>query len=407
LHQPEMTRPQLAAIYMSALRNEIAIDIDGYNAVGAVPADFGCLPRLSAVWSGLNRYRWASSIALRLLRSLWKLGLYVPFFLLQYRSLVSTIKTPEPFGADQTLHVLLSRLAPAAVAKADGTASLAFTVPWQQYPDSIPHSRQIGIGDVLTRKDIRSCLVEAIAIARRIARRNTLFSAWHLQTYTLFRWVCVARAIERVQCKRMVAANHYDRWAILVDRIGGEAKRSTVVVQHGIVATRYLPTKLRFTETIYVLNREQETLFKSFILAPQIAATVNVHFLDNAITLSELLADESRIQVVLVGHPQYDVDQVRFLKAARLARPDVQFIYKAHPTARGVNPEIRSATTLWDQSGIFPKCDFVFSYHSTLGYQYRDAGIPTFIHDKDMSDDQLDEAVRSIPNNKMLISAPR
>lgn len=393
-----ISRSTLAAIYLRALRNEIAIDMDSYKAIGAAPDEFAFLPRFSAVWPLLSRNRRASSMAARLLRMAWRYGLYVPFFARQYLSLRQTPHARSD-GTDQTLHVLLSALAPQLVANADGTDALAFTVPWQRYVNGIPHDRQVSIGDVLTRREMKDCLIDAIAIARRIANRNTVFADWHLQSYTLFRWVCVARALESIECRQMVMANHYDRWAILIDRIGGASGRRTAIAQHGIEAVRHLPTRLQFIDTIHVFNRQEEALFKQFILAPTIADSVNVRFLDNSIELAELDGNPDTVRVVIVGHPEYDATQLRFLEAARSVRPDVEFIYKPHPTARSVNSDIGAATVLWDRQGVFPRCEFVFSYQSTLGYQYRDAGVPTYLHDKDMSDDQIREAVGLIPRS--------
>lgn len=396
--QWRISRSRLAAIYLRALRNEIEIDIDGYKAVGAAPEQFGSLPRMSVIWPRLKRRRLASSLALRLLRILWKRGLYAPFFVSQYFSLVRTLANTEFSEMEPTLHVLLSALAPQSVAKADGTAALAFTVPWQPYPNGVPHGHQISIGNALTSRELLVCLIDAIAIARRIGKRNTLFAVWHLQTYTLFRWICVARALERIECTNIVTANHYDRWAILIDRLGGALTRHTEIVQHGIEATRRLPIKLRFTDAIHVFNRQEEIQFRTFILSSSIADKVKVHLLDNSIELSEAIANDGRLIVVIVGHPEHEANQLRFLKAARLARPDVHFIYKPHPTARSVSPDIRAGALLWDQQGVFPHCDFVFSYQSTLAYQYRDAGISTYIHEIDISDEQVIEAVNLIPS---------
>ncbi|QQR38397.1 hypothetical protein [Devosia rhizoryzae] len=392
-----ISRLQLAAIYLRALRNEIEVDIDGYKAVGARPEDFGFLPRLSGIWPRLKGAPRLSSSGARLLRGIWKLGLFIPFFIRQYLSLVRNAASSEPAAAGPSIHILLSALAPQLIANAQGTTATAFTVPWQRYPNGVPHSYRITIGDVLTRRDLLNCLLDAIAIARRIADRKGMFADWHLQTYTLFRWICVARALEKIQCNRMVMANHYDRWAILIDRLARQTGRSVAIAQHGIEAWRRLPTKLRSVDTLHVYNRQEAALFKQFILSPEAVEAVEVFFLDNSIRLAGAKAGNGPTRVVIVGHPEHDVNQLRFLHAARKARPDVQFIYKPHPTARSVNADIEAVTLVWDEPGVFPRCEFVFSYQSTLGLQYRDAGIPTFIHDRDMSDSQVNVAVGSIP----------
>lgn len=392
-----ISRPHLAAIYLRALRNEIAIDIDGYNAIGVTPEECGFLPRLSGIWPRLSRTPRASKLALSFLRILWRHGLYIPFFIGQYLSLRRKTSSSTISRAHETVHILLSSLAPQLLANAEGTDSPAITVPWLQYSNGVPYAWQVSITAVLTHGDLRECLFNAIALTRRISRRNTVFAAWHLQTYTLFRWLCVARALQRIECRRMVIANHYDRWAVMVDRIGGRIKRRPVIVQHGIEAVRRLPTKLQFIDTIYVFDPQQESLFKTFILAEATVGSVGTVYFDNSITLSEVSGDECGVKVVIVGHPEYDANHIRFLEAASLARPDVTFIYKSHPTARSINPRIRALTELWDQQDVFPKCDFVLSYQSTLGYQYRDVGVMTFFHDKTMSDDEIMEAVAAIP----------
>lgn len=396
-----ISRTHLAAIYLQALRNEIAIDIDGYRAVKAEPKNFGYLPRFSSVWPRLGRHAKLSSIATRLVGAAWKRGLYLLFFTGQFLSLRIAVTKPDQAASNPTLHILLSALAPQLIANADGKHGLAFTVPWQAYPNGVPNERQISLSQILSQHDLWECLIDAIAITRRITRRNTPFRRWHLQTYTLFRWICVARALEKVKCNRMIMANHYDRWAILIDRLGGLTDRHVEIAQHGIEEIRYLPTKLQFVDTINVFDANEEALFKEFILSRSGSDRVRVCFMTNSIELSGVIGQNGSVVVVLVGHPEYDDTQIRFLRAAQIARPDARFIYKAHPTARGINSSIRKMTEIWNRKDTFPKADFVFSYPSTLGKQYANAGIATYTHEKEISEAQLSEAILKIPSKPL------
>lgn len=398
MSETNLNRLYLAKIYLSALRNEIAFDIDAYRAVKKTPEKFGYIPRFSVIWPRIaNKPLFLSSITANFLNLIWKRGLYIPFFVIQYLSLRASTSDSITTEPDQELHILLSALAPQLIAGVEGADPPAFTAPWQRYPCGVPHDKRVSLECALSRSDLRCCLIDAIAIARRITKRRTQFRQWHLQTYTLFRWICVARALEKMACSRMVMANHYDRWAILIDRLGGRIGRSVTIVQHGVEEVRHLPTKLRFVDTLYVFNQKEELLFKEFILASPAKERVAVRFFNNAIKLSEVEDARDRVVVVLVGHPEYDTIQLKFLSIARNERPDVLFIYKAHPTARGVNPVIAGMTEKWDKEGLFPKGDFIFSYHSTLAYQYREAGISTYIHESNLSDEEILKIISMIP----------
>jgi len=393
-----LRRLYLAKVYLNALRNEIAFDIDGYAAAGKTPSKFAYMPRFSAIWPRIaNKPLFLSSNSARFLSFIWRRGFYIPFFVIQYLSLRMSMSDSMSDESDESFHILLSALAPQLIARAEGADRRAFTVPWQRYPDGIPHGKHVSLEFILSRSDLRSCLIDAIAIARRIAKRRTQFYRWHLQTYTLFRWLCVARALEKMACKRMVMANHYDRWAVLIDRLGGRTGRPVTIVQHGVEEVRHLPTKLRFVDILYVFNQKEASLFKEFILASPARERVVVRFFNNSIMLSKVEDASDRVVVVLVGHPEHDGTHLRFLDSALTERPDVRFIYKPHPTARGINPAIARMTERWDENGRFPKGDFVFSYRSTLAYQYREAGILTYIHGASLSDEEISTAIAMIP----------
>lgn len=394
-------RIHLLADYLAATRNEIAVDEMLLRTAHATTTELGYLPRVPN-WvnralkaPGLTRIIW------RICRVLWLAGGAIAYFAFDFLKLEMLRQTA---GNSSSIMVSLKHGALLAftsrvydVFDPDQNLwlpSVWLTCPWVPQ-DSLPRGVfELPLMSVVTRADLREAFVAAVN-ATYVLARDPLQTNWALQSYTALRWFMVRRAIDRIP-GTLVIANHFDRWAVLVDRsiragkLRGGGSRRLVLVQHGTLGDlgkalytvdtlKPLPTKLSCVDELHAYNAIEEAAFRRSVLTEmRYRAPMSVHFFKPRITLIGELST-ARIRLLFVGHPICESFQVKLFQELRKGM-DFEVFYKPHPKAPMSDAMVGVGWTIIDNPKTFPRVDLLVSYPSTLVLEYQGAGIAASIH---------------------------
>ncbi len=391
------------ADYFAATRNEVAVD-EMFMALSKMnAAEVGYLPRVPH-WIDLAKRRPVLTRALsRIARQVWLAGGSAIFFVLEYLKFKhlhrssGTLTLTETDGAILGLSTRVCEIV--TPTQFPGFPRTWLTLPWVPLPALPKGAKELPMLSILERSDFLSALADALAVTQRL-KRNRSLSPWVMQTYTAFRWFLARRAVDRLT-GTLVTTEHYDRWAVLVDRVVREHRRSQccrdylIVVQHGAMgalkddghkgeSSLNLPTRLRQIDELHAYNSQEAIAFQANVLEHgDVSRELKICFFKPTIDITgEAISDKPRI--LFVGHPLCESFHVEVFKKLTMWK-NFEIYYKPHPKAPMSVSMEAIGWKIIKESNIFPRVDLLISYPSTLVIEYKNIGVTASVHPLDAS----------------------
>ncbi len=407
---------RLIAQYVAATGNEIAIDERAFANARLSPDVVGYLPRPTKWLRHAVRSPRATRFGSLALRVLWPRGIAALFFKMEHRRFAAHAGAvrdqSEALTAANTGVVLALSSRVAEVVRPPSITDVPahwITMPWATLEDPPPGIRTIDVFALLTSAQLdraRRLAVASVAALHRRGRRRK----WVLQSYTAFRWFCVRLAIDRFNGE-FVMAEHFDRWACLVDAcVADKARRSgacddrpasLTLIQHGVVAdlsqssTTHglgiaLPCRLRSVDRLRVYDQASAEIFQRDILSAAVGAKRPAIMTFQPLIKLAPRTHDSRPAILFVGHPLCGQLHAR-VRSELASLIDVTAYYKPHPMD-GMLDDLRHQNWSIIEGRItFPDVDLLVSYPSTLVREYAGHGIHAVLHSMDCP---VEEAAR-------------
>ncbi len=397
-------RLRLFVDFLRATRNEIAVDLNLFRVAGLTPERYGFFPRVSK-WASFSKARPRTSYFLWVIfRAIWLGGGASAFFLVQFipnwlrSSRIPRFTIQEPF--DGAVLALSSRVGDLVhPSNFQGLPNIWITVPWAPLRRIPVLAKPVDVFSLLSRSDLYRAYYYAVCMAYTVARRRET-SRWVLQSYTAFRWFAVRFAIDKLS-GRLVMAEHYDRWAVLVDSsvrasktvafpFGAAKERELLLIQHGSLGELcsaagkgsgglMLPRKLGAVSHLYAYGSEAEKAFERDVLTEGcVRRGLKVHYFKPTIELTDVAA-YSGVKLLFVGHPLCEVFQERVFDDLRSLR-EFKGYYKPHPMAPMSASMKQVGWEIIENVSTFPLVDLLIAYPSTLVVEYEGLGIPAAVH---------------------------
>jgi hypothetical protein len=230
-----------------------------------------------------------------------------------------------------------------------------------------------------------------------------------LQTYIGWDWFLTWQLLPRAlgpDCG-LWFANHYDRWAVLLDRLPGGGPRH--LVQHGFARSELtLPYRQRRVAEVLYFDQGTRRILQDVALRESCQPRWTP--LQARLSLTPLSDDRFRDlwdhpsrsfhgTVLVIGQPvEPALEQTLLLQLAE-ELPDVRLLYKAHPLygrSGAAHVPTPAVQILWDRD-LFPQVDAVLSGGSWLGVEYESTGTPVVWY-KSQPLAEVPETVRTILN---------
>jgi hypothetical protein len=406
--------------YIQATENEIALDSIALELAGIAAERCGYFPRASkwinyvAKWRRLLRVLWIVAAPA------WRLGgaaAYhtvecVRFHLHVRRCRAASPRVPAP--AEQGYVLALTSRA-GEIVRPPGIPNVPqswLTVPWA--PVLAPQeSTTADLFGLLGTADLLRCLRYSVLATRQLGRRPGT-RAWVLQSYTAFRWFAVRIALEATSGD-LLMTQHFDRWAILVDRVVLAKRRARgspiptlTLVQHGEIGglspqewrTGFyarMQHKLQAVSMLYAYDRRSEEIFRSSLLSASCARGVRASYYQPKSIVLRPGAPQSGCRVLFVGHPVCEALHVHVLEKLMHEKP-LEVFYKPHPKARMGRGMAGHAWSIIEGTAVFPAVDLLISYPSTLVAEYAALGIPAVVHPLDLTVAKSEDFVAEVRN---------
>lgn len=201
-----------------------------------------------------------------------------------------------------------------------------------------------------------------------------------LHVYVAYPWFLVYIALlnNKDTIDTVYFANHYDRWAVMFDRIFLD--KEVVLLQHGVLSESLkLSYKLKHLNKIFVFDESSKVLFKKIFECSKVL----FEKMDISLPLTEVSSNKNT--VLMIGQPHsmsFEIDIIqRFVD-----KYDV--IIKPHPLFDNSEYKKIKHVTVIDDINFYPMVDVVLCYESTLGYEYEASGIQV-IWFKEMSMNEI------------------
>lgn len=393
-----MNRRDLERIvgYVKSVENEICLDENIYRLSGVTPESLGYLPRPAKVLNrAIGRQRIVRCLA-GVARLLWSSGGALMFFWREWRMFRAHLRrvgVQAQLASDITVcsGQRTVEVVSVALKECQGTW---LTFPWASL-EQATQGRAVDVFSLLDRRDLFHAFRLSVRAARVLAHRPGT-RHWLLQGYTAYRWFCVYLALEKAPFDHLVTADHFDRWAVLVDavvarkRLRARRPIRLTLVQHGNVrALNQAPAeegrlafslrhKLRAVSQLFVFDWNSRQIFENDILSARCSERVDIHLYAPEISLVSLPA-EYGMKILFVGHPICESIQIELFR--NMAKQfNVTAYYKPHPTG-GMSHQARSVGwTVIDDKKLFPQVDLLVSYPSTLVQEYAAQGVGAVVH---------------------------
>jgi hypothetical protein len=243
--------------------------------------------------------------------------------------------------------------------------------------DYFPLELQVRIQQLARSNDYGPALLLAVravfAVVAHLGIRNAT------QSYTAFEWFMCQRIMARVcgdgKARELVFVNHFDRWAVLFDRLQSSDRR--ILVQHGSLPDEPLPTRLRKVSRVVAFSGEEADKFRKVLLAPGCEAEIQV--VAPRLDLQEVAPRRpGHAKVLLIGDPFQIPKDVEIARGILASGMGIDLFVKPHPRFPDLGYRMLEGegATLVRQSDFFPRVDACICGVSTLGSQYESAGIP-------------------------------
>jgi hypothetical protein len=378
---------------MSALANEIEIDSFSYRALNVHASDFGYAPRPSRWMTYFRNYSLFIFYSLILIDFLWKYYFSVVFFSYQFCkyfcfSKISTLDIPK----NSKIALAFSSRATELITKEtiNVRPDIWLTFPWVESNNLAQNIVKYNIFKFLDFYDLLLALrlsIKSVFVFYKYYKNKGNI----LQTYTSFTWFCSQIALRKIDGDYYFA-EHYDRWAVLIDSIPQTFKSKGIfvklsLVQHGLVGnisnnnTLIIPTKLFNVTSLYAYDETSVDYFKASVLNLTTKLS-DVFFYKNQLALTHL-ANNSDFCVLFVGSPFCEKLHINIYEKLKVI-PNILFYYKPHPLYK-INSEMLKLEweVIYDKT-VFPSVDVLISYPSTLVSEYMDSGVHSFVHQLDL-----------------------
>lgn len=389
--------------YIHATKNEIEIDLSFFSMAKENGSSIGYFPRVPLWLVKAKDNRKISWFVYLILRYLWLCGGGVLYFFKDFCKFAlmkfnNRKQEKVSFGdgdgdGDGAVLAFCSRASCVIDSRSMKDMPKQWLVlPWvdrSKLPsDAIP----VQLMTVVNVGDLASSLIDAIrSIYIHVKYYNNL--DWILQTYTAFKWFLVRRVVDRLT-GRLVIVEHFDRWAVLVDRSVKASRRLNnsklfSIVQHGTLRGLFddaevifdmapYPTLLFNVNELYVYNKVEENIFKRKILSPKIKNLIAIKYFNPPIILTDCSMVKKK-KLLFVGHPLCEEFQILVYKQL-IAQIDVEVFYKPHPKSTKSADICEVGWTVIEDASLFPSVDLLVSYPSTLVVEYSGVGVQACIH---------------------------
>lgn len=400
-----LARIRLIADYLAATRNEIAVDEMLLKLAHLTPTKVGYLPRVPHWLSKALQAPWLTRVVWKLSWVLWLVGGAIAYFaleLLKFKRLQQRIRELPPQNVPVTGGAVLG-FSTRVCNVADPTRfpwlpTVWLTCPWAPQHCLPKNALELPLMSLLTKSDLNEAFFCALRSTYALARKPTT-ARWSLQGYTALRWFVVRRAVDKLSGS-LVTVEHFDRWAVLVDRSVRTARvakglpRKLIFIQHGALgglgnAENYsddplkLPARILCVDELHTYNSNEESIFRSNVFSTnQRQSTLTVHYFSPTITTTGELT-EGRLRLLFVGHPLCENFQSKAYQALKKVL-DFDAFYKPHPKAPMSEAMENIGWTIIKDPLIFPKVDLLVSYPSTLVIEYEGLGIQASVHPLDI-----------------------
>lgn len=388
--------------YFQATDNEIALDILYYKMLNVSPEEGNYIPRPTKF------IKYAKKDFIKILKILWIYFFSYVLFLKQFCSyLVKKIRTKESqvIIKNKSVGIAFSDRAMDVINLRSCNTSPDYWIvfPWRDFSRLDKTTVNIGVLNLITVNELWKACFFAMCAHKRMTN-VTKYRNWILQSYTSFEWFCTRIALEKIEADFFIA-EHFDRWAVMMDGILVEQQRSSlesslVLVQHGLVSDingdrLLLPYKLNKIKRLYVYDKSAEDYFRENILAKNINKTLeDVKFYDNLVSIKEIPISD-RINILFVGH-SICIDLHIFILNALMHKYNFIAYYKPHPTEKTSNLIYKQKWTVIKDKHFFPAVDFLISYPSTLVNEYDLQGIVSVVHPIGLKVDSIQDYLEEL-----------
>lgn len=406
-------RFKLLAHYLAATKNEIAVDESVYSLCACDPSKLAYAPRpakfLSVIGSGFLSARFF----IQVVSLLWRMGFDKCWFLFDFlRLLIGKEKFDLRFLDLPSNKPVALAFSPRALGVLESVDALSYSSCLIRGPGSeglVVNSKLtvLDYSSLLTWWDCAQALRLSFFISSRMGHKAA-FKVWRLQSYTAFKWIAFYLAIEKIPSHKFVITDHYDRWAVLIDRLVAEKKTqsSLTIVQHGSLVglsstsmeTTFsvkIPTRLRNVDKLYVYNEASAEVFRKYIIfRGNLKRDLDIECFKPKISLTPV---SSGFSVLIVGHAICENFHI-FLYDRIMSDSSIDFFYKPHPT---VSPSKEIRARGWhmiEQADFFPKVDLLISYPSTLVAEYEGSGIGAILHPLAIQPEEYESVLSKITN---------
>lgn len=395
----DYSRKRVLIDYIHSTKNEIAIDQSFFYLANEKAACIGYFPRVPLWLVKAKNNRKLSWFVYLISRYGWLCGGGVVYFLMDFCrfAYINFNNRNQNKGAIHFSDGAVLAFCTRAGDVIDSSSMPDIPNQWLLLPwadqsklpsDAVP----IELMTVVNMGDLTRSFIDAVrSIYTHIKYHNNL--DWILQTYTAFRWFLVRRVVDRFAGK-LVIVDHFNRWAVLVDRSVKAAKRlntskSFSIVQHGTVRglfndaetiafTEAYPTLFYNVNELYVYNKDEENIFRKKILSPKITSSVIVKYFNPSIILTDCSVGEKR-KLLFVGHPLCEEFQILVYKQL-IVKIDVEIFYKPHPKSTMTADICEVGWKVIEDVSVFPLVDLLVSYPSTLVVEYAGMGVQSSVH---------------------------
>lgn len=427
-------RLRLVVDYIWATENEIAIDKSVYALSGVSPKELNYAPRPAKVLNRFFRSKVLFKLSLGLFKVIWRFGGAAVYFLHEMISYYrystgcrSRVNDCQEIGeyalgfSSRAVDILKSSVL-------GFEPKCWITFPWA--PFNVPGNteRYIDVFSLLNKRDFITAYILAVTASRKISRREQTKN-WSLQSYTAFRWFAVRIALEKLNIDRLLIAEHYDRWAVLADKLISKKRFHSssitksnaefVLMQHGALSglalsehksqpglSFKLKHRLANVTQLYVYDDSSRRVFEREIFSAScVSKGVGINFFQPMIELT-CLPSESAIRVLFVGHPICEALHIDMVK--KLSQEyNVCFYYKPHPTAGFSDSVKRQNWQVIEGRSTFPEVDFLIAYPSTLVSEYSASGVPAVLHSLDLDTNLSSTLLESVKSKLNTLSCKK
>lgn len=413
---------RILADFCEATENEIAVDKMLLAVADVRPERVGFFPRPSKWISYGRRFPFFIFCLWFAIRWIWIFGGAYVFFFCQFfptwlRAKQLGREFSETLIESGCVLALSSRVGDIVHGEhVKDLPCMWITMPWADLTRIPADAKCVDVFMLLNKSDIWSAYRNAI-FATHILHRRKRTSPWILQSYTAFRWFAVRAAIDKLS-GRLIMAEHFDRWAVLVDSsmqankyrlnaYGQIQRRDLTLIQHGALGSLgeknrsdaplklKLHRKLRAITQLYVYNPQEEHAFKADVLsAGCVRRGIKISYYTPGLEL-QVDHEYAGLKVLFVGHVLCEeLHQHIFNSLAK--EFEFKAYYKPHPTSPMSQIMNNSEWMVVNDVGYFPVVDLLISYPSTLIVEYSGKGVPAMVHPLNLTKKNSDDFVKYI-----------